>query len=71
MIKSVAKQTILVSGNRCGIYRLLRSLSRNRLAMLCYHTVVPGDHRDDPYPYHSAVSVRQLRDQLKIITRLF
>jgi peptidoglycan/xylan/chitin deacetylase (PgdA/CDA1 family) len=54
-----------------GINSCARWLVRSRLLILCYHGIVAEEHAHDAFRYRNTVSLRQFREQLAILKRLF
>ena len=70
-IRSSAKSVVFAGARRVGINFLLRKAWQGRLLVLCYHGVIPEDHPEDLVRTLNAVSLREFREQLRIVCRLF
>ena len=70
-IKALIKPVVFSGAKYSGFNRLLRYSSRNKLLILCYHGVVDGDFREESHRFSSTVSVKEFRQQLRIINRYF
>ena len=63
---------MLFAGTRwLGVNALLRSVSRQRLLVICYHGVISEEHPKDTLRTRNAVSVCKFREQLCIVRRFF
>jgi peptidoglycan/xylan/chitin deacetylase (PgdA/CDA1 family) len=67
---SLARRAAMTAADRTGCNVLLRRAWRKRLAIACYHGVVPGEHPDDP-AYRNTVSLREFRRQMELLARWF
>jgi peptidoglycan/xylan/chitin deacetylase (PgdA/CDA1 family) len=54
-----------------GINQVLRYSNRRKLLVLCYHGVVAEDHAESDYLYRNTVSLREFREQLRVLNRCF
>ena len=70
-IRSIAKSVLFTGARRLGMNALLRRASKGRPLVLAYHGVVSDDHPDDLLRTREAVSLREFRQQLADIRRLF
>lgn len=70
-MKAALKRSLLGGAHLLGINRVLRSASRKRLLVLCYHGVISESRPDDELRYSTTVSIKEFRAQLRILRRQF
>ncbi|MBX3440456.1 MAG: polysaccharide deacetylase family protein [Planctomycetaceae bacterium] len=71
MLKHSAKRAAFSAFRLSGFNALCRAAATGRLLTLCYHSVISDDRPEEKYRCRNAVSVRELREQLAILKRLF
>ncbi len=67
----ILKNAVLQFSEVIGINARLHDLHREKLLVLCYHGVVPGDQKLDPFFYRIMVDCGEFDRQLGILRRLF